>query len=59
VRLSQLLIGGSEGPIPERLLRATGRDWADHQIAVVDGWLLARTEARICALLHLQERARA
>jgi hypothetical protein len=25
----------------------------------VDGWLLARTEARFCAFLHLEEGARA
>jgi hypothetical protein len=58
-RLSGLLIGGRDGPIRERLLRATAQDWANHRVAVVDGWLLARSEARLCALLHLQERVRA
>jgi len=57
--LSRLLIDEGDGAIPSRLLRATARDWSRHQVAVVDGWLLARTEARLCAVLHLEERMRA
>jgi hypothetical protein len=29
------------------------RDWAEHNVTVVEGWVLSRTEARICAVLHL------
>ena len=57
--LSHLLIDGGDGAIPSRLLRALARDWPNHHVAVVDGWLLARTEARLCAVLHLKEGARA
>jgi hypothetical protein len=56
--LSHLLIDGGDAAIPSRLLRALARDWSNHHVAVVDGWLLARTEALLCAVLHLQEGAR-
>jgi hypothetical protein len=52
--LSHLLIAGDNGTIPSRLLSAVARDWSSHHVVVVDGWLLARTEARFCALLHLE-----
>jgi hypothetical protein len=54
-----LLIAGDYGSIPSRLLRAVARDWSNNYVVVVDGWLLARTEARLCAFLHLEEGARA
>jgi hypothetical protein len=57
--LSRLLIDSGDGAIQLRLLRAIARDWSDHHVAVVDGWLLARTEARLCAFLHLEEGLRA
>jgi hypothetical protein len=53
--LSRLLISGDHGTIPSRLLSAVARDWSSNHVIVVDGWLLARTEARLCALLHLEE----
>ncbi len=56
--LSQLLIGGGEGTVPSRLFCAVARDWSVHDVVVVDGWILARTEARLCAFLHLEEGAR-
>jgi hypothetical protein len=52
--LSHLLIAGDNGTIPSRLLGATARDWSSNHVVVVDGWLLARTEARLCAFLHLE-----
>ncbi len=55
--LSRLLIAGDEGTIPARLRSAVARDWSNNHVAVVDGWLLARAEARLCAVLHLEERA--
>jgi hypothetical protein len=59
VLLSQLLIAGDERAIPSRLLSAVARDWSSNHVVVVDGWVLARAEARLCALLHLEEGARA
>jgi hypothetical protein len=52
--LSDLLIAGDDGSIPSQLLSAVARDWSGNHVVVVDGWLLARTEARLCALLHLE-----
>jgi hypothetical protein len=57
--LSHLLIAGHDGAIPSRLLSAVARDWSGNHVVVVDGWLLARAEARLCALLHLEHGARA
>ena len=36
-----------------RLAQLRQRDFEDGEIAIVDGWILARTEARACALLAL------
>jgi hypothetical protein len=38
---------------PSSLFESIGCDWRRHDLAMLDGWLLARTEARVCALLHL------
>jgi hypothetical protein len=57
--LSRLLIDSGDAALPLRLLRAIARDWSNHHVAVLDGWLLARTEARLCAFLHLEAGSRA
>jgi hypothetical protein len=57
--LAQLLIGGDEGTVPSRLFGAVARDWSVHNVVAVDGWVLARTEARLCAFLYLEKGARA
>ena len=57
--LSHLLIAGDDGTIPSRLLSAVAQDWSSNRVVVVDGWVLARAEARLCAFLHLEEGARA
>lgn len=36
-----------------RLAKLRQQDFEDGEIAIVDGWILARTEARACALLML------
>jgi hypothetical protein len=36
-----------------RLAKRRQQDFEDGEIAIVDGWILARTEARACALLTL------
>jgi hypothetical protein len=56
-QLSRLLLTRPEGSVASRLLSAISRDWSSHQVVVVDGWLLARTEARLCAFLHLEAEA--
>lgn len=45
------------GDVPRVLVERIARDWREHDVAWVDGWLLARTEARLCALLALLEAA--
>jgi len=39
------------------LLRRAKQDFADGNIVLVDGWMLSRTEAHICALAALQSTA--
>lgn len=56
--LLRALFGAHSGePIGPRLsnsvFESIGRDWRTHDLALLDGWVLARTEARVCALLHL------
>jgi hypothetical protein len=31
------------------------RDWISHNVTVVNGWVLARTEARLCAMISLTD----
>jgi len=57
--LSRLLIAANDCTIPSQLLSAVARDWSSNHVVLVDGWLLARSEARLCALLHLEQAARA
>ena len=57
-RLSRLLSGDEKsGPFELRLLGSIARDWDRHDLAVVEGWVLARSEARICAAVHLMNGA--
>jgi hypothetical protein len=49
---------GSRAPaeadrLERRLAELRRRDFEDGEIAIVDGWVLARTEARACALMVL------
>jgi len=37
-----------------RLTRRVHQDFADEKTVIVDGWLLSATEARLCALVHVQ-----
>jgi hypothetical protein len=59
VLLARLLV--AEGTLPARqaLAAAIGRDWYAHDVEVIDGWVMARAEARICALAHLSGVVRA
>jgi hypothetical protein len=57
-RLSRLLWGDGTGSVGARLIESISRDWFAHDVTVVDGWVLARTEARLCAALHLMDGAR-
>jgi hypothetical protein len=51
-------LAGSSAPsrtdeLAVRLAQLRQRDFECGEIAIVDGWILARTEARTCALLTL------
>jgi len=41
------------------VFESVARDWREHEVELLEGWLLARTEARVCALLHLTQGAAA
>jgi len=56
-RLSRLLLRSAK-PVGLSLLKEIARDWYEHEVIIVQGWVLARTEARICAALHLISGAR-
>lgn len=56
-RLSRLLSMDGTSSVASRLIEHIARDWSEHDVTMVDGWLLARTEARICAALHLMDGA--
>jgi hypothetical protein len=55
--LSSLVMGEHTGPVRLSLTKGVARDWAEHNVTVVEGWVLSRTEARICAVLHLMDGA--
>ena len=49
--------GASDGRLRELLLRATEEDFRDLRIVELRGWVLAQTEARLCALAALHSRS--
>jgi hypothetical protein len=55
--LRRALVGQSAAPhtdqLEARLAQLRQQDFEGGEIAIVDGWILARTEARACALLTL------
>jgi hypothetical protein len=53
--LTRVLLGAHAMPEMSALFESVARDWRSHDVALLDGWLLARTEARVCALLHLMQ----
>ena len=57
-RLSQLLLERGGGRVRSRLLAKIARDWATHDVTLLEGWVLARTEARLCAAMHLMDGGR-
>lgn len=50
---ARALAGASDGRLRELLLQATAEDFRDLRIVELRGWVLARTEARLCALAAL------
>lgn len=58
-RLSRLLSVNGTKSIRLHLIESIADDWVEHDVTIVDGWVLARTEARICAALHLVDGPRA
>jgi hypothetical protein len=55
-QLSRLLMpdGWAIGALPG-VIRNVERDWISHNVTVVNGWVLARTEARLCAMIFLTD----
>jgi hypothetical protein len=56
-RLVRLLSRDEGTPVRLNLVGSIASDWFEHDIVVVQGWVLARTEARICGVLHLMDGA--
>jgi hypothetical protein len=63
-RVAERLPGGlravdtvSDGRLRELLARAVTEDFRELRTVEVQGWVLAQTEARLCALAALHERA--
>jgi hypothetical protein len=54
-RLSRLLAGEGSTQIRVRLIENIARDWAEHNLCIIEGWVLARSESRLCAALHLMD----
>ena len=54
-RLSDLLAGEGTAQVRLRLIENIAQDWADHNVCIVEGWVLARSESRLCAALHLMD----
>lgn len=57
-RLCRVLVGDLRPSDPELRRSVTSRiraDFASKDVAQVDGWILSKTEARICALASLVE----
>lgn len=52
-RLARLILRDSTAPAKSALIGSICQDWSRHDVALVEGWVLSRTEARICAVLHL------
>jgi hypothetical protein len=50
---------GSDTRVRELLRRAIAEDFSELEIVVLHGWVFARTEARLCALTALRDRAAA
>jgi hypothetical protein len=57
--LSQLLLDKGSTAIQRRLIERIALDWQTHDIVLVEGWVVARTEGRLCAALHLLDGAQA
>jgi hypothetical protein len=51
--LSRLILRDSADPVETALVANIARDWSGHDVTQVEGWVLSRTEARVCAFLHL------
>jgi hypothetical protein len=51
---SGALVTASDGRLRELLLSAAAADFGDLRTVELQGWVLARTEARLCALAALR-----
>jgi len=44
---------GDSEILRQRISAQRVRDFANEDVTIVDGWVLARVEARVCALMHI------
>jgi hypothetical protein len=44
---------GDSDILKQRISALRVRDFANEDITIIDGWVLARVEARVCALMHI------
>jgi hypothetical protein len=51
--LARLIVRGRSAPMVSVLIENIAHDWSRHDVTQVQGWVLSRTEARICAMVHL------
>jgi hypothetical protein len=52
-RLARLILRDSAAPVEFGMIESIRQDWSRHDVTLVEGWVLSRTEARICAAMHL------
>ncbi len=52
-----MVSAASETKVRELLRRSIAEDFSDLEIVLLQGWVFARTEARLCALTALLDRA--
>jgi hypothetical protein len=52
-RLARLILRDSAAPVESGMIESIRQDWSRHDVTLVEGWVLSRTEARICAAMHL------
>lgn len=52
-KLRHWLFGAGAEPAEMSLIGRMADDWRTQDIVVISGWVFARTEARLCAYLHL------
>jgi hypothetical protein len=55
--LARALCAAGAGFDPSGLVRQIAGDWREQRTVAILGWVFARTEARLCAWMHLEGNA--